>query len=81
MTAGTPFKAAMAWAAPGDLGGLLLGGTAQAGTPAVPGGMTTLRLNTSRIDGGDPLFGEIESVAVLPYRASAGEMAAQLSRF
>jgi hypothetical protein len=59
---------------------LLRGDSEKTIATAMPSGLTTLRVGAG-LAGADPLFGEISGLTILPYRASAAEMALHLAGF
>lgn len=77
MTAGTAFKAAIAWSGTG-LAGLLAGGSAQSVTATPPGGLSALRLGNN-VSGSAGLFGEIGTARALPYAAPSGSLSTLLA--
>jgi hypothetical protein len=79
VTPGTPFALGLAFDGSG-LSLLLRGDTEKALATTMPTGLTTLRVGGG-IGGANALFGELGELRVLPYRASAAEMALLLASF
>jgi hypothetical protein len=79
MAPGTPFALGLAFDGSG-LSLLLRGDSEKALATTMPTGLTTLRVGGG-IGGANALFGEVGELRVLPYRASAAEMALLLASF
>jgi hypothetical protein len=79
VTPGTPFALGLAFDGSG-LSLLLRGDAEKVLATTVPAGLTTLRVGGG-IGGANALFGEVGEFRVLPYRASAAEMALLLASF
>lgn len=75
MTAGTPFRAAFAWA-PGDQALCLSGGTPATATASLPAGLTRLLVGHASTQLSRAAFGEVELLDYRPTRLSNAQLQA-----